>query len=1476
MILVIILLLRNPFFHTVLARVATKYLKNQLHTEVRIDRFEIGFNKSISLNNLLILDRQNDTLIFAGSLYLRLQNINFKTREFEFNAIELRNADVRLMRNTPNDDFNYRFIADYFSTKDTITVETISSYSTETGSNDQYFKSEKIILSNCRFIYQNQKDTILQNTINFEDIDIVIKELETGETTVENNTVATRIRHLSFAEKSGFEVENLSCYFTLDSTKIEAENLLVRTFKNDLDLDIKFTYESFDDFNDFIHKVRIDANLRVSQSNLYDVGYFAPVLFEMDNQIQVSGKISGTVENFKANDLDFSFGQNTHYNGNIQMNGLPDFFETFIHLSVKESTTTSGDIMQFNLPIENHNLVLPEILDKLGLIEIKGKFTGFYNDFVSYGWFNTDVGQLNTDLLLKLNPNKIIEYSGKISADSLQAGKLFGIESYIKQLDLNAEIHGQGLTFETMEADIKCTINSLEFMNTVYNEIILSGNLNDKKINGKCKVSDELISLSINGNADYSQSIPSYDFKAAIRNARIDLMNLIEHDTSMNLSTNLNVRLIGNQFDNLQGIVKIDSTRYSEKGETYLMEDFTLSITRDETKYTLVRLFSDFLDASVEGKFLVKELPDQISFFLNNYLDTLFTDLPFDKSTLMAQDFIFDVEFKNSENLTKLFFPQISISTGTKVSGGFNSQIGNLFFDASGDEIILYGKKIAKWDAEFHIQQDKILLDSKADHVYFTDSLQVDSLNVLVTAARDTIIFSVLWDNNNWENSNYGDLHGYLALSGKNEMTLKFDKGNIVVNDVSWKINTENYLVVDSGSYIFNNIALYSDDQKLKLNGKISENINDTLVISFENFDLSSTDKFLESFGIDLDGTINGDFKIVDFFNTPNYLSDIAVSDLSFNKEKLGEAVVKSTWNPKDEAFNILAEIIYTGNIGKSKTLEASGTFYPNKKSNNFDIDIRLSNYKLKTIEPFVRVFSSRVDGVASGQLKLSGSTSEPNLTGEISLMRTKLKIDYLNVTYSLADKIYFTDNLISFNNITVYDSLGNQALTSGKIRHDHLRNFNFDLKFTTSKLAGLNTTRSQNESFYGAALASGTIRISGPPDNLLMDIDVTSEKGTNIKIPVAFGAEVTDNNYIIFTENKITHEKDNTDHQEYETNLKGLTLNLGLNITHDANIQLFLPYQMGNIQANGKGDMRMKIAPAGVFTMDGEYIINRGSLFLTLQNILNRNFDIRRGSKINWSGDPYNAQINLKAVYKVKTKLGDYVPEQDAETPVQVDCIITLSKSLFNPDIKFTIEFPDLKDESKQIIYSQLDTNDQAMMSQQMISLLLLNTLYHSSGTSGSVGFNTFSLVTNQLNNWLSKLSDDVNIGVNYRPGTEVSSDEVEVALSTQLFDERVLIDGNLGVKGSSENTNSNSNNNLVGEVNVDVKITRDGRFRAKAFNKSNNNYLYKNYAPYTQGIGLFYTVDFNKPGDLFRKKEKKNIKVKQKPPEDQSMFND
>ncbi len=1369
-------MVRTPFIQTLLARIATTYLTKELKTDIKIDRFEIRSFKSLMLKNFLVKDRMNDTLLFTEELLVNLKQFNAKKHILNIKRIELSGAKFHLVIPEGDHQTNLQFILDYFAGSDTTKIDTVKNESPV-----WVIKVKTFLMANSAFELENYNNEPVPNAIDFNHLRLNYLNLEFQDIAFNEDTLSTEIKMLSFHEKSGFELDSLACSFKLSPVLIQADNLNLRTLKNDLDMDLAFNFGSFDDFGDFLNKINVRSKIRPSHLNLSEVGYFAPVMYSMDNNFEVSGSVNGTVNNFKAKDFSFGFGNFTQFNGDIQMTGLPNFDETFIHLSISDLETNAGDINEFRIPAENPRISLPEILTRLGNIKINGNFTGFYNDFVSFANFSTDIGTANTDILLKVNKNKSIDYSGKLSTHHFDAGALFDAQEYIKTLDLSATIKGSGFDFKTMKIDMDGKIDSLYLYGNRYNEIILTGNLSDMKFSGDLKVRDDNINLDFNGILDYSSNIPGYNFLANIKNAKLQKLNLLKGDSSMNLSTRLNFNLIGNKLDNFQGILIIDSTNFSQKGETYTMNDFTLSFTRDQTDYALIRLYSDFIDASIEGSFRLADLPANFKFLMNQYLDTLFTGIDTSSIQLANQDFIFDINLKNTRGLSRLFLPDLRLAEGTQLTGGFNSRISNIFMEGTSDEIIYQGRKFENWKMDFHERDDILFLSNHFNKIFLTDSLSIDSTFIKLEARNDSIQYAVSWKDNT--NHNFGDLEGYVSILNEKKIELRIEKGRLGLNDTIWNVNPLNYLRIDTTSIYFNNLGFSSNDQGLKVNGKLSHNPSDSLFVNFTDFKLANLNPFLSLLKLEVSGTINGSFKIVDYYNSPIYMSDITISEFYFNGEKLGEAVLKSSWNSDKDAFDILAEILYTGNVGTSKTLEVSGTYFPNKAKDNFNIDAKFDNYKLNTLAPFVSSFSSKISGLATGELKLTGSKDKPDLTGELALARTQLKIDYLNVTYSFADKIEFEKNLISFNNIIVYDSLNNQAIASGKIYHDHLKDFKLDLNFDMSNISAVNLSRSQNDAFYGKAMASGNVRIAGPVENLTLDITARSDKGTNIKIPLTSSTSISDNDYVVFTNT----EKDTAfTEDKYNVDLGGVNLNLNLNVTQDADIQIFLPYQMGNLRGNGNGDIKMAITPAGDFTMDGLYKINKGSFFMTFQNIINRNFDITRGSSMEWKGDPYNAQINLKAVYKLKTTLGDFGPEQDTATRVPVDCIITLTNKLFDPEIKFSIEFPDLNEDTRQYIYARLDTNDQALMSQQMISLLVLNSFSHSTVSTGSVGFNTFSLVTNQLNNWLSQISNNFDIGVNYRPGDQMSANEVEVALSTQLFNNRVSIDGNVGMKGT------------------------------------------------------------------------------------------
>ncbi len=1458
--------MQSSISQTLLARIATSYYSEKFNTYISIDKINISFFNNIQLNNLLIKDLHGDTLICSGELDIRLDRFNTKKRIVHLKKIDTEGADIRIRKYKDEKFFNFQFLFGYNTTEKDTTEKQSSPKAWDIGLG-------KLEIVESRFIYDNENEPEEKSKVDFAHIDISGLNLNVDNIVIMNDSLSAIINDLSLYEKSGFTVNSLSGDIKVGSFGIIAKELKVRTPENDIDADLQFSANGFDDFSDFIEKVKIDADFRPSIINLSEVGYFAPVMYSMDNRIKVMGKIKGYVNNFKAKQFKFAVGDNTQFRGNIQMSGLPDIYETFIHISASSFITSSDDISNFKLPTEDPDIVVPEFLQKLGTVNITGKFTGFISDFVSDAEFRTEIGDITTNLALVNKDDNNLSYAGSLGTHNFDAGILFGINR-LGKIDGSADIIGEGATADIMKVNLKGEIDSLEFNDYVYQNIDIKGDIANNRFNGNVSVDDKNLNLVFNGAVNNSLAIPHFDFSAVVRDAMLYRLNLSDRDSLMRLSSNLDFDFWGSKIDQMQGIIKIDSTRYYEKGEKYKMDDFTLSFTRDSSDYAMIRLFSDIADASVEGAFLFEDLDESVSNLFNGYLNSLFARSGISADSLATQDFVFDITVKNSTPVTKLFAPDYEIAPHTTLIGGYNSMTGNLFVEGHSPNLSIFGNRLENWDFDFFLSDEYINMTTGCGRFYFTDSLFMDSLVFSSKARNDSLIYSLKWDNRDGYHTGYADIGGVMKFNSTKEYSISFNKSEIMISDTLWHIYPDNFIKIDSNYLSFSDFSFRSGSQGLYINGEISENPMDSLSVKFDNFNLATVEFALKNSGIDVSGVVNGEFQISNIYHFATFLSDINVSNLYYEDEKLGDFYLNTTWNPLDKTLNILGQLVYKGNIGEKKTFEITGRYLPENENRNFDLDIDLDNFKLKTLEPFTESFSSKIGGLGKGHLKLLGTKDAPELTGELDLMRVSVLIDYLNVRYFFAEKVFFDKDKIYFNDLVLNDSLNNKATGYGAIYHDHLSNINLDLNFDIKELAVLNTTLSNNDIFYGKGFATGKLRISGPTDNINLNIDAKTDKGTMVYLPLNTVSEVADNNFVTFV-------GDNSDTvvvqevREFNTKVKGFSMDLKLALDYDANLQLFLPAQMGNLRGRGNGTIQMTLKPPDKFTMAGKYIIERGSFFLTLQNIINRDFEILRGSSIDWQDNPYDAKVDISAAYKVKTQLGEYGPPQDSATRVDVDCIIHMRGKLMNPDITFSIDFPYLKETDKSYIFSRIDTTDQAMMNQQVLSLLVMNSFYYSSGYTGSLSFNSISLLTNQLNNILSRISDDFDIGVNYKPGDENFAQEVGVEMSTQLFDNRVSVSGNVGVRGKNDTRNTND---IVGEVDVEVKLTDDGRWRAFAFNRANNNLLYQNYSLYTQGIGLSYTKEFYKFKDLFKRRTKeerefgKKVKKKEKEKEDQN----
>ncbi|MEI6061836.1 MAG: translocation/assembly module TamB domain-containing protein [Bacteroidota bacterium] len=680
-----------------------------------------------------------------------------------------------------------------------------------------------------------------------------------------------------------------------------------------------------------------------------------------------------------------------------------------------------------------------------------------------------------------------------------------------------------------------------------------------------------------------------------------------------------------------------------------------------------------------------------------------------------------------------------------------------------------------------------------------------------------------------------------------------------MINDTVWNSLPGNLAIIDSSYVEIRNLGFTNGDRHIRLDGIASSDPLSELVLDVKGFNISQTDVLTAELGIDFDGFIDGRVKVSELFDVPRISANLNITKFGFNHESLGDAAISSFWDSKNKLIAVDLKVVYVGNAGTHYPLKVVGNIYPEREHENFDMKVDVDNLKVHTFEPFLSSIFSRMRGYASGSMTFTGDFSDPVLKGKVNLMRTEMLINYLRTSYSLTGDFNFDKDKMWFQDIQLTDSTFGKGTISGVISHKAFADWAIDLNLKADKLSALNTRYNPEEAYYGRAKATGTMTLKGPVDDLVLKANVRSEKGTAVYIPISYARSISENSFIQYRK----HGDTTINKKVVPYTESVLSLQLGLDVTRNASLGIILPDQMGTIDVQGDGLLNMGIDTRGEYSMYGQYVMDNGIFMFNFQNILKKNFQIQKGGLITFNGSPYEADIKLQAVYKVKTSLASLpdIPNVPKSTRMNVNCIVSLSGNLYNPDIKFSIALPDASEEVKRTIFSLIDTTNTLEMNQQMISLLVLNTFSSSSGlttTGATLGLSSYDILSAQLSRMLSTISKDFDIGVNYRPGDQISPQELELALSTQLFDNRVTIDGAVG----QSTNNANQTTQIIGDVLVEVKITEDGRFRVKAFNRTNSTLeLNSGYSPYTQGVGILFRKEFNNFGELFKRKNKAEV---------------
>ncbi len=642
--------------------------------------------------------------------------------------------------------------------------------------------------------------------------------------------------------------------------------------------------------------------------------------------------------------------------------------------------------------------------------------------------------------------------------------------------------------------------------------------------------------------------------------------------------------------------------------------------------------------------------------------------------------------------------------------------------------------------------------------------------------------------------------------------------------------------------------------QQMTLSGAIAENDTATLTMEIEQIDLSCLGDYLNQ-ELPLHGIVQGEVRLLDVYHKRQLFSDLRIDGFAFRGQKIGNLALRNRWD--EDELELLSELSIQS--GDREHLKAFGSYTP--ESEELLYFAEMDHLPLVILETLIRKNFSHFTGEGTGRMKIHGTPQKILLTGALEGRDAGLTIDFTQVAYQFTDSVYFRGDTIRFDHLSIRDPRGNRGTFDGTIVHRNFQEMNYNLSIAAPRIMAINTTASDNPRFYGQMIANGRMNIRGKGQQVLLSGEATTLSGTQANISLADGSELERYDFIQFLATEDTEReefllmrRDNSDFR----------LDLTVRATPEARAQLIYDSQIGDvIRAQGEGILRVGVDNDGNITLSGSYTVERGDYLFTLQNVINKRFTIEQGGTIEWMGDPYNAIIDISAIYKLKASLYDLLVNtydniyQSQRIPV--DCKILLTEDLSNPNIDFAIEFPTVEDRLVDELRQYFNTQEE--MNRQILSLVVLGKFYTPEYLRGTyeaqnpnlIGTTASELFSNQLSNWLSQINSNVDIGLNYRPGNEMTNDEIELALSTQMFNDRVTINGNVG---NNNNPNSSNNSQLVGDFDINVKLIPSGKIRFKAYNRSNNNLIYET-SPYTQGVGFTFSEDFNNFSDLLKKME-------------------
>ncbi|MDR0725158.1 MAG: translocation/assembly module TamB [Prevotellaceae bacterium] len=1455
-----------PFVQTAIVGLISDKFSERLQTTISVESVNISFFNRVRLNGVYIEDLDRDTLMYISHLDAVIGNLPLNGRPLALNKLRLTDGIfclrsdstgtniTKIVKKLKNRDENESMEEDDNEQAEDVTdVEDIMESTFKV-------KTKSLELKNFRYIMQlNEAPSEEEQPegIIYKNMSVANINLEADRIAIKNDTLTFRVNDFSFTERSGLNIVQITADTGIICFGREVtlrEFRVIDDFSNIKMRNLSLLYNGGSDFSDFINKVNFVVDIYDSHVDFNTLGYFAPALNRIPVAANFNGQITGHVADLRSDNFTLDILDKTYINGRFSIFGLPDIESTMIFVDLKHLDTHSDDVTAIVEGVTGEQFAGKEILDKFGNVHFNGTYTGLVSDFVSYGYLRSALGVMEMDILFK-NQNNSTKFSGELATADFDAGKLLSSQ-LIGHTGFNIEVEG---TIQSGVNDIfgEGNISFLEFNDYKYRNVELEGRLVNQSFDGEVKISEPNLELDFNGNIDLEgrNGAPIFKFDANLKHADLVKLNFNKRDTVSIVDANIKANFMASSILDYVGELVVDSLSYTDTQGNVDFGKIVLTSYNDENRNSL-SLKSGFMDAEYFGQRDLGGFVDQLQYLSQKYVPELFTATTPNPAKPLS-NYGFKAQIKEAKDIVRIIMPDLYIEKGTQLSATIDT--GAVINIEINSGKILYGDN--------QISELKLFCNNKFDslHINMSGSFAtpwaaVNNFNLKNSVFHDKIqtFFSFIDSTNQSDTDISFATRFYHNPETKDKLLTEvyIAKSKITFFGQEWDLSPTT-LKISGDKFSVEGFNINREGQQIEISGTASQNSNDSLRIFLSNYRLRGINQYISSLGYQIGGKVSGEIDLYGLYGTPFIISSILIDTLVVNSDTIGNVALGSMWNNDKQCIDVTSRISYNNKLYSS----IYGYVFPN--SGEIDADVEVKNFQIRTIEPLMSEILSNINGMLNGSVKITGTLTNPDISGKMSLDNVGLTINYLKTHYVVNSNIDITGSKISIYNGHIKDIEGNTGTLNMNLTHDYFKNIKFNASANVTNFLSLSTKSNDNPLFYGTAYTSGVVNLTGNPDLINLAITAETTSNTLFYIPLSSTSQVKESDFLTFVNSKTVstevHQTETAvDNDNKESNMK---LSFDLAVTPKSEIQILIDPKVGDIlRARGNGNLKIYVDPAlELFTITGDYSIEEGDYNFTLPNfsIVSRKFMINKGSRIRFNGDVTNAELNVTASYKERVSLATLFPD-DSLRNHPVECQIVITGRMTNPLLKFNIDIHDVDPEKKAQFANLVNTDEK--MTRQFLSLLVLRAFLPEQNFatqdlgSTTLMYNASELLSGQIGNLISMFNLpiplDVNVDYTSNAHNTVGAG-FEIDVSTQLFD-RVLLNG------SASNTTT-SNRSFVGDIEMEVLLGKNQNTRFKVFSKS-RDYFSDDMESNRNGIGLSYRSQFDKFIDIFRRKKKKD----------------